>query len=103
VTARAVLVVGKDGTLKHLEYVPEISSEPNYTAALAAARAAMSAGGGPPSGPPSSRCRASLRAVKLIALDPEGTEHGMESSLGTSPRCRGTVAERLSAGLCQIS
>lgn len=41
VTARAVLVVGKDGTLKHLEYVPEISSEPNYTAALAAARAAM--------------------------------------------------------------
>jgi thiol peroxidase len=41
VTARAVLVVGNDGTLKHLEYVPEISSEPNYTAALAAARAAM--------------------------------------------------------------
>src|SRR5215475_2238449 len=35
VTARAVFVVGKDGTLKHVEYVPEIASEPNYAAALA--------------------------------------------------------------------
>jgi len=41
VTARAVFVVGKDGTLKHVEYVPEIASEPNYAAALAAARAAV--------------------------------------------------------------
>ena len=40
VTARAVFVVGKDGTLKHVEYVPEIGSEPNYASALAAARAA---------------------------------------------------------------
>jgi thiol peroxidase len=40
VTARAVFVVGKDGKLKHVEYVPEIASEPNYDAALSAARAA---------------------------------------------------------------
>jgi thiol peroxidase len=40
VTARAVFVVGKDGKLKHVEYVPEIASEPNYEAALSAARAA---------------------------------------------------------------
>lgn len=42
VTARAVFVVGKDGKLKHVEYVPEIASEPNYEAALNAARAAAS-------------------------------------------------------------
>lgn len=35
--ARAVFVVGPDGRLKHVEYVPEIASEPNYDAALAAA------------------------------------------------------------------
>src|SRR5262245_50507005 len=40
VNARAVFVVGKDGKIKHVEYVPEIASEPNYTAALSAARAA---------------------------------------------------------------
>ena len=39
-TARAVFVVGKDGTVKHVEYVKEIASEPNYAAALAAAKAA---------------------------------------------------------------
>jgi thiol peroxidase len=38
--ARAVFVVGKDGTLKHVEYVKEIASEPNYDAALAAAKSA---------------------------------------------------------------
>jgi len=38
--ARAVFVVGKDGTVKHVEYVKEIGSEPNYNAALAAAKAA---------------------------------------------------------------
>ena len=38
--ARAVFVVGKDGKVKHVEYVPEIASEPNYAAALSAARAA---------------------------------------------------------------
>ncbi len=40
VTARAVFVVGKDGTLKHVEYVSEIANEPDYDAALNAARAA---------------------------------------------------------------
>lgn len=40
VNARAVFVVGKDGVLKHVEYVPEIASEPNYEAVLGAARAA---------------------------------------------------------------
>ena len=38
--ARAVFVVGRDGTVKHVEYVNEIASEPNYDAALAAAKAA---------------------------------------------------------------
>ena len=38
--ARAVFVVGKDGTVEHVEYVKEIGSEPNYNAALAAAKAA---------------------------------------------------------------
>lgn len=40
VTARAVFVVGKDGTLKHVEYVSEIANEPDYDAALNAAKAA---------------------------------------------------------------
>ena len=39
-TARAVFVVGKDGKVKHAEYVKEITTEPNYDAALAAARQA---------------------------------------------------------------
>ena len=39
-TARAVFVVGKDGLVKHVEYVPEIASEPNYDAAIGAARKA---------------------------------------------------------------
>jgi thioredoxin-dependent peroxiredoxin len=36
--ARAVFVVGPDGKLKHVEYVKEIASEPDYDAALAAAK-----------------------------------------------------------------
>lgn len=36
--ARAVFVVGKDGTLKHVEYVKEIAEHPNYDALLAAAK-----------------------------------------------------------------
>jgi thioredoxin-dependent peroxiredoxin len=40
VDARAVFVVGKDGKVTHVEYVKEIASEPNYEAALAAARKA---------------------------------------------------------------
>lgn len=35
--ARAVFVVGKDGKIKHVEYVADITQEPDYTAALAAA------------------------------------------------------------------
>ena len=40
VDARAVFVVGKDGKVTHVEYVKEITTEPNYEAALAAARKA---------------------------------------------------------------
>ncbi|MGA7758773.1 MAG: thiol peroxidase [Ilumatobacteraceae bacterium] len=36
VLARAVVVVGPDGTVKHTELVPEIAQEPDYDAALAA-------------------------------------------------------------------
>src|SRR5262247_2138708 len=42
-SARAVFVVGKDGTIKHAEYVSDITKEPNYEAALSAARQAASA------------------------------------------------------------
>jgi thiol peroxidase len=38
VLARAVFVVDKAGTIKHAEYVPDISQHPNYDAALAVAR-----------------------------------------------------------------
>lgn len=38
---RAVFVVGRDGVLTHVEYVPEIAQHPDYEAALAAARAAL--------------------------------------------------------------
>ena len=34
--ARAVFVADENGTLVHVEYVPELSSEPDYAAALAA-------------------------------------------------------------------
>ena len=39
-SARAVVVVGKDGKVAHAEYVKDISQEPNYEAALAAAKKA---------------------------------------------------------------
>ena len=42
-TARAVFVVGKDGTVKHAEYVKDITQEPDYAAALAAAKQAAGA------------------------------------------------------------
>ena len=38
---RAVFVVGKDGSVKHVEYVGEIAEEPDYDAALDAARGAL--------------------------------------------------------------
>jgi thiol peroxidase len=43
VAARAVFVVGKDGKVKHVEYVKEIATEPQYEAILAAAKGAASA------------------------------------------------------------
>jgi thiol peroxidase len=43
VTARAVFVVGKDGKVKHVEYVKEIATEPQYDAILSAAKAAANA------------------------------------------------------------
>ncbi len=36
--ARAVFVVGRDGRLRHVEYVPEVTEHPHYDSALAAAR-----------------------------------------------------------------
>src|SRR2546421_8500595 len=36
--SRAVFVVGPDRTVRYAEYVPEVTDEPNYDAALAAAR-----------------------------------------------------------------
>ena len=36
--ARAVVVIGKDGKVVHSQLVPEIAQEPNYDAALAAAK-----------------------------------------------------------------
>ncbi|MBI4803887.1 MAG: thiol peroxidase [Desulfovibrio sp.] len=37
--ARSVFVVGKDGLVKYMEIVPEVTSEPDYDAALSAAKA----------------------------------------------------------------
>ena len=39
--ARAIFVVDKDDNVVYVEYVPEIASEPNYDAALQAAREAL--------------------------------------------------------------
>lgn len=39
--ARAVFVIGKDDRVKHAEYVADVGKEPNYDAALAAAKAAV--------------------------------------------------------------
>lgn len=38
ITARAVFVIGPDNVVKYAEYVPEIGEQPNYAAALAAAK-----------------------------------------------------------------
>lgn len=38
INCRAVFVVDKNDIIRHVEYVPEIASHPNYDAALAAAR-----------------------------------------------------------------
>ena len=39
--SRAVFVVDAGNTIQYVEYVPEIADEPNYDAALAAAKAAV--------------------------------------------------------------
>lgn len=39
--SRAVFVVDASDTVRYVEYVPEVASEPNYEAALAAAKAAV--------------------------------------------------------------
>ena len=39
--SRAVFVVDKNGTITYSEYVPEVTSHPNYDAALAALKAAV--------------------------------------------------------------
>ncbi len=38
--ARAVLVIGKDGTLRYQQLVPEVGQEPDYADAMAAVRSA---------------------------------------------------------------
>jgi thioredoxin-dependent peroxiredoxin len=38
IESRAIFVVDKDNTVKHVEYVKEVADHPNYEAALAAAR-----------------------------------------------------------------
>src|SRR5580700_2503560 len=39
IESRAIFVIDKDDTLKHVEYVKEVADHPNYDAALSAARA----------------------------------------------------------------
>ena len=41
ITSRSIFVVGKDGKLVYVEYVPEVTSEPNYEKALAALKGAV--------------------------------------------------------------
>jgi thiol peroxidase len=38
ILARAVFVIGPDNTIKHVEYVSDITQQPNFDAALSAAR-----------------------------------------------------------------
>ncbi|HXG35150.1 MAG TPA: thiol peroxidase [Bryobacteraceae bacterium] len=42
IECRAIFVVDKDNTIRHVEYVKEVGDHPNYEAALAAARALVS-------------------------------------------------------------
>lgn len=44
VTARAIFVVSKDGTVTYKELVSEVTAEPNYDAAISAAKAAAGHG-----------------------------------------------------------
>ncbi|HEV2688951.1 MAG TPA: redoxin family protein, partial [Bryobacteraceae bacterium] len=38
IESRAIFVLDKDNTIKHVEYVKEVADHPNYEAALNAAR-----------------------------------------------------------------
>ena len=39
--ARAIFVVDKDNVVRHVEYVPEVASEPNYEPAIAAVKESL--------------------------------------------------------------
>src|SRR6266849_1229102 len=43
IMSRAIFVVGKDNTIRHVEYVKEVGEHPNYETALAAAKTAAGA------------------------------------------------------------
>ncbi len=43
IESRAIFVVDRDNTLRHVEYVKEVADHPNYDAALRAARSAVGA------------------------------------------------------------
>ena len=43
--SRAIFVVDRNGAIKHVEYVKEITNHPNYDAALLAAKNAVHLGG----------------------------------------------------------
>jgi thiol peroxidase len=42
IESRAIFVVDKNNTIRHVEYVKEVAEHPNYEAALEAAKAALS-------------------------------------------------------------
>jgi thioredoxin-dependent peroxiredoxin len=44
IESRAIFVLDKNNTIKHVEYVKEVADHPNYETALAAARGAAAAG-----------------------------------------------------------
>lgn len=46
IESRAIFVLDRDNTLRHVEYVKEVADFPNYEAALSAARAATAAAAG---------------------------------------------------------
>ena len=45
IESRAIFVVDKDNTIKHVEYVKEVADHPNYDTALAAARSVAKSAG----------------------------------------------------------
>jgi len=44
IESRAIFVLDKNNTIKHVEYVKEVADHPNYETALDAARGAAAAG-----------------------------------------------------------